>query len=320
MVEVRLHGALARDFGKVWLLDVRTPKEAVAAIECGRPGFAQRILSLDKAGVVFRVRTKTHDFDNDDVDTTLGSAKRMDIVPLILGASAGVRFVVGAVLVATAVTSFVVSGGLTAPANMMMFSAGMSLMLGAITEWLTPVKKREDYKGRAESWTISGPSNTAEQGSPIPVIYGEVLVGSYPISAGIVATQVTPGSTQVPTVSIGGQSAINFSTGGSTGTKTVIVRLNAASLNLAEPYTWTWSRSGFAAASATRLVASSTAGLHLELDYAMTAAGQVKADSGTVTVVMTGKSTTDGSAVTGITSTSTVYVTVDSILPSVDNV
>ena len=320
MVEVRLHGALARDFGKVWRLDIRTPKEAVAAIDSGRPGFAQRILSMGEAGMVFRVRTKAHDYDNDDIGTALGKSGRLDIIPIVIGASAGVRFVVGAILVAAAVTSFVVSGGMTAPANMMMFSAGMSLMLGAITEWLTPVKKKEDYNGRADSWTIGGPSNTAEQGSPIPIIYGEVLTGSYPISAGIVATQVTPGATQAPTASIGGQSAISFSTAGAIGTKTVVVRLNAASLNLAEPYTYTWSRSGFTAAAATRLVVSSTASLQLELDYTLTATGQVKADTGTVTVVMTGKSTADGTAVTGVTTSSTVYVTVDSILPSVDNV
>jgi predicted phage tail protein len=319
MVEVRLHGALARDYGRVWNLDIRTPKEAIAAIECGRPGFAKRVLELADSGMVFRVRTKTHDYADHDVEATLGGSKRVDIIPLVLGASAGVRFVAGAILVAAAATSFVVTGGLSAPVNQMMASAGVSLMLGAVVEWLTPIRRKEDYNGRAQSWTIGGPSNTADQGTPISVIYGEVLVGSYPISAGIVATQVNPGGTQAPSVALGGQNAINFSTGGAIGTKTVVVRLSAASLNLAEPYTWVWSRTGFAAAAAVRLVVANTASLHLELDYAITATGQVKADSGTVSVAMTGKSTTDGSAVGGVVASTTVYATVDSIPPHVDN-
>jgi predicted phage tail protein len=321
MVEVRLHGALARDYGRIWNLDIATPREAVAAINCGRPGFAQRILELGDDGAVFRVRTKAHDYGNDDLDTTLGSQARMDIIPIICGSSAGARFAVGAALVAsvffTGGTSMALIG--SSMLKTVAFQSGVGLMMGSVAEWLSPVKRKDNSSTRSQSWDISGPTNTVDQGSPVPVIYGEVLTGAYPISGGVVASTVTPGGTLSPSLSIGGQNSIAFSSGGSTGIRTVVVRLTVGSINLAEPWTWAWSRSGFAAAAAVRLVTTNTATLQMELDYLLSSVGQIRSDTGTVSVTMTGKSTVDGVAVTGLSASTTVNVTVDSLQPHQDN-
>ena len=62
-----------------------------------------------------------------------------------------------------------------------------SLALGGLAQMLTPIpeppKEAEDPK--RESYSISGIVNTSMQGIPVPVIYGEIIVGSALISLGI---------------------------------------------------------------------------------------------------------------------------------------
>ena len=103
MVEVRLHGALGKQFGTIWNLDIATPGEAVAAIDSNFPGFRKAITDLSRTGHCFRVRTKTHDYNDSDIGVSLGASSRLDIIPIVTGASAGVRFVSAFVLAAIAI-------------------------------------------------------------------------------------------------------------------------------------------------------------------------------------------------------------------------
>jgi predicted phage tail protein len=291
--EVRLHGALAAQFGRVFHFDIQTPREAVDAIECARRGFKAAIMKLDAAGMVFRVRSKTHDYDNDDVGSHLGSASRIDIIPIVRGASAGVRFVVGAILTAV---GFMLSGTPFAPLGPPMMSLGISLMLGAVTEWLTPTPKREEYKA-LDSWTISGPTNTTEQGVPVPIIYGEVLTGSVPISAGLAASDLSPSGALTPFVTIGGQRDVYFWLNSYTGVATVVLQFGVSPFNMAEPYTYSWSHGGFPNATAVRMSGANTASVRIEVDYSVIP-GVSAGDAATVAVTVTGKDNpTEGNTV-----------------------
>lgn len=240
MVEVRLHGDLARQFGMIWHLDIKSPREAVEAIDANRPGFRKRIMELAEMGMVFRVRSKNHDYCNDDVHTTLGRIDRVDIIPIVVGASAAVRFVIGAVLVAVDILSYGASGGtLTA--------IGVSMMLGAVVEWLTPTPKKEDFKS-LKSWTVSGPTNTADQGQPVPIIYGEVLAGGYPISAGLSISRLDAAGSSAPSVSIGGQLELSYVVENLSPVAAVF-QLGVGAFNIDEPFTYTWSYAGFTGAT-----------------------------------------------------------------------
>jgi predicted phage tail protein len=230
MVEVRLHGPLAKAFGMKWMLDIRSPAEAVHAIEANKPGIRKMIRDLSRNGLVFRVRSKDHDYGNEDVHNSIGKVKRIDIIPVVRGASAGLRFVAGLILVVVGVYT----------QQPYITSAGVSLMLGSVIEWLTPVPKKDEATANKQSWTLNGPTNTADQGYPVPVIYGEVLTGGYPVSAGVSASQVNVGGTLDPDVDIAGNR--NAVTGGfntSAGIK-LTMKLFAVPLNLAEPYTYAW--------------------------------------------------------------------------------
>lgn len=262
MTEVRLHGELAAEFGRIWHFDIATPLEAVRAIEANSKGFIRKIRELTKRGMCFRVRTKSHDYDSDDVGTTLGNSQRLDIIPIILGASAGVRFVVGAVLVALSFTPY------AAAAGPYMFNAGVALMLGSVVEWLTAIPKRKDEPGGANSWTIDGPMNNVDQGLPVPIIFGEVLTGSYAISGGISVSELTPDGTLNAFVALGGEFEVSVRfPSGTSSTSTAEFRISAGPLNMAEPLTYDWTVTGFTGATNVTLVDDGTATLRVIVEY-----------------------------------------------------
>ena len=75
-----------------------------------------------------------------------------------------------------------------------LFGLGASLALGGVAQLLTPtpkvpqgVDKQDDPR---KSYSFSGIQNTSRQGVPVPIVYGETLVGSVVISAGIDTVQV----------------------------------------------------------------------------------------------------------------------------------
>jgi len=69
---------------------------------------------------------------------------------------------------------------------------GVSLVLGGVAQLLTPTPKiSKDEADPRKSFSFSGIQNTSRAGVPVPVVYGETLVGSVVISAGIDIVQVS---------------------------------------------------------------------------------------------------------------------------------
>jgi predicted phage tail protein len=100
----------------------------------------------------------------------------------------------------TAATGFVLGGA----AATVIGSIGVALVLGGVSQLLSPTPQLGQIGpasqslggGRTtttegtemdpqESYSFSGIQNTSRQGTPVPVVYGETIVGSVVISAGI---------------------------------------------------------------------------------------------------------------------------------------
>jgi predicted phage tail protein len=121
------------------------------------------------------------------------------IVPVIGGAGAVGRVIAGVALVAL---SFI--PGVGALGVSLLLGVGASLALGGVAQLLTPVPKMAgpgasslggmakaaDDNDPRKNYSFSGIQNTTRSGVPVPVIYGEVIVGSVVISAGIDVDQV----------------------------------------------------------------------------------------------------------------------------------
>lgn len=192
MRTVKLYGELGKRFGRVHRFDVASPAEAIRALSANHPSFQKFMIESESHGLGFRVRNGAAEIEDADQvrDPASGDIK---IIPVVLGSSAGVRIIIGAVLIAA---SFLIPGVGPAVAGALL-SAGSALALGGVIQLLSPPPKVNEPKERPEndpSYLFNGPVNTTAQGQPVPVAYGRVLVGGAIISAGISIEQIKSGT------------------------------------------------------------------------------------------------------------------------------
>lgn len=192
MRKIYLHGHLAQ-FGDEFEMEVSTAAEALRALNANFPGF----LKLLEKGSYHVVRGDPDDgygLDEEEVrEFKLGQAD-LHFIPVIEGAKSGnsggiLKTILGVVLIGVAV--FMSGGALGAALGTGMLSGvtwgnvamiGLGLAVAGASQLLTPQDKTDD---KNESYSLSGPVNTYNQGSPIPVIYGQVITGGHVISAGV---------------------------------------------------------------------------------------------------------------------------------------
>lgn len=189
LVEIRLHGHLGAQFGRVHHLAVDTAAEAIVALGTLYAGFRQAL--RDFTGPGYRIRVGEGERatwrDESTLGLGLGRARRIDIVPVIHGRKKNGwgQVIVGYVLMIVGVFTMSYDGGAV-------MSLGASMMLGGAVALLTPVPKGSGSKAAQEaSQTLNGPPNVVSAGGPVPLIIGRMLVGSVSISSGL-STDAVP--------------------------------------------------------------------------------------------------------------------------------
>jgi predicted phage tail protein len=184
--EVRLYGHLAERFGRVHRLAVRSCREAVEALKHMLPGFEAQVLKYNQPGYhLFGGERKAVNCRGiDHLDAPLGAGEPVCIVPAVVGSKRqGVlQTIIGIALI---VYSFY-GGGPTA------FNAGVALVVGGIVQMLTPVPKaKEDPKdSRLASYAFDGPVNSTQQGLPVPIVSGRMIVGSHVVSQALYSSDL----------------------------------------------------------------------------------------------------------------------------------
>lgn len=200
MRTIRVYGRLARFLGRrAFVAEVSSAAEAVRFLLANCPQVERHM-----ADQHYRVSVGNRALDADHLHEPAGGSD-IAIVPVIGGAGAVGRIVAGVALVAAA---FVIGQPWLGPlAFSLITGVGASLALGGVAQLLTPVPrmagagaavamggsgavKSADDNDPRKNYSFSGIQNTSRQGVPVPVIYGEVIVGSVVISAGIDVDQV----------------------------------------------------------------------------------------------------------------------------------
>ncbi|MBB1624257.1 tail assembly protein [Achromobacter sp. UMC71] len=188
---VRLYGWLGARFGREHRLAVTSPAEAVRALCVLLPGFEKALSDSEQNGVRFACFAGRRNLSEDELRHPVGR-DTIRIAPILAGAKNGGVFqtVLGAVLIAVAAfytgglaAAFQAGGLVQATATL-----GLSMMLGGIAQMLSPqqrVLSARDGPENGASYNFNGPVNTTAQGNPVPLLYGEMFVGSATISAGI---------------------------------------------------------------------------------------------------------------------------------------
>lgn len=185
-VEVVLNGVIGKKFGKVWNVFADSVTTALDIINANNPKFSQWMRTNASKYDRYHIEVENtagnkHDVPESELAMVSNRIKKITITPIIAGAGAGLKIVVGVVLMVASIW--------LGPAA---FAMGASMALGGLMEILSPQPKKGDTSGSdGNEYYFDGPVNTDVQGVPVPVPYGRVMIGSaQPISATIEIDQL----------------------------------------------------------------------------------------------------------------------------------
>lgn len=185
---VLLSGSLAKRFGRRHRVAITGGLKDAMGYFKQFPGFEQYMLDSQGNGLRFAIFNGTHNLAEDQLGQPTGKSV-IRIVPVIAGSkrAGSLQTIVGAVLVAAA---FVLSFTPFAGASPFLYQVGAALAFGGVLQMLSPQPKGLGAQDRPEnraSYSFNGPVNTSAQGNPVGLLYGQLIVGSAVISAGIYA-------------------------------------------------------------------------------------------------------------------------------------
>jgi len=209
MRAVKVYGKLAERLGqRVFRADVAGPAEAVRFLCANFPGLDQWLIDSAQDGIGYRVMVGKTVVDETDFSMSCSDDRTISITPVLAGAGGNFGSILaGIALVALSFVSFgagtifagvggsTLLGGAAAAGigSTVLFGIGASLVLGGAASLLAPkpqVPGAGASRDPRQSYNFSGIQNTSVQGTPIPLVYGKMYVGSVVVSAGISATDI----------------------------------------------------------------------------------------------------------------------------------
>lgn len=202
MKVVKVYGELKKRLGQGrFELDVATPAEAIRALCANFPGLQKWIIDSEQDGIGYKVKVGKEAIEEDNLeDLHLPWSERdvFSITPVLTGAGRGWgKVLIGALLIGSAMllgAGGPLAGkfGLTigSGAAKVMTQVGISMTLYGVAEMLSPVPKMPDDPEQLQSFSFSGVVNTSKIGTPVPIAYGRLFVGSSVISSGLDVDQL----------------------------------------------------------------------------------------------------------------------------------
>jgi predicted phage tail protein len=188
--KIKLYGRLAKFIGhRVLEADVATAAEAVRFLLANWPQLEGHMNDQH-----YRVSVGKYDLEAEELHHPAGAAP-ISFVPVTTGAGAVARIIAGVALVAFSLLLPGV-GAMIGGATMTKIGLlGGALILGGVAQLLTPTptvpQGADSQDDPRKSYSFSGIQNTSRQGTPLPRVYGRMIVGSVVPSAGIDTVQVT---------------------------------------------------------------------------------------------------------------------------------
>lgn len=182
MTTVNIHGILAHEFQPHLQILISKPKEVFDALSCRFALFRKRINELSLQGIHYSLVIDGENIQKVEQLSLYKAPKVIDLIPAICGS--GPFIAVVGLLMAGAGASGATFAGLTAA---QLFSAGLMIASVGLQMSLAPKPQMQrpeaTVSGAKQSFMISSKANLMEQGSPVPVGYGRLRVGSYAIQS-----------------------------------------------------------------------------------------------------------------------------------------
>ena len=151
----------------------------------------------------YQVKVGNYSLDKDEIHHPIGQ-EDIHIVPVITGAGRGGlgKILLGAALIAGAFMFTTLTFANFSTTSIGFTSAGIgkafvylgaSLVFQGVSDMLFPLPKPKEFKSEQDpqlSFSFSGTQNTSRAGTPVPIVYGEIVTGSVVISGAIDTQQV----------------------------------------------------------------------------------------------------------------------------------
>jgi len=200
--KVKLYGELAKFVGsKEFEVEVSSVGNAVSFLINNFPQLEPYMSPKH-----YQVKVGNYSIDENEIHHPIGK-EDIHFVPAITGAGRGVgKILLGAALIGGAFLftpltmgsffspivapgSFAAASGITKA----VVAIGGALVLSGVSDLLFPLPKDNGFDSEEDpklSFSFSGLQNTSRAGTPIPIVYGEIMTGSVVISAAIDTNQV----------------------------------------------------------------------------------------------------------------------------------
>ena len=209
--EIRVYGELAKFMGvRSFMAEARDVAEAVRYLLVNFAGLEAHMAQYD-----YRVLIGSYNIGENEINHPVGQ-NVIRIIPVVAGAGGGVgKILAGVAIIGLSILTAGAFGfALGSAAGIGTFATigvgiGASLALSGVSQLLTPVPRiappsamsgysptytaqttRETEMDPQKSYSFSGIQNTSVQGTPVPIIYGETVVGSVVISANVSTQEV----------------------------------------------------------------------------------------------------------------------------------
>ncbi|MEQ4694015.1 tail assembly protein [Providencia manganoxydans] len=199
LVTFEFGGVLGKKFGKVHNIACGTVKHGLSIINANRCGLIHWMKSNAAKYQKYHIRvTRSNGSVRDMSETEYqmennGDMTHVYITPIYRGAGgkimSSIQTAVGVALMIAAATG-------SGPFSWPLMIAGASMLASGVIGLLSKQPKPITVSGndsRKNSTYFDGPQNTTEQGSAVPLIYGdEILVGSQLVSLKLSVEQLIP--------------------------------------------------------------------------------------------------------------------------------
>lgn len=192
--KIKLYGELAKFLGqKTFEAEVHNAAQAIKFLIVNFPQLEKHMGDRH-----YKVLVGNWEIKEEEIHYPNGQ-EEIKIIPIVGGEGGrGLgRFLVGAILIGVAIANpfgaaaIGTFGGTPIAISQIVGTIGASLAFQGLAQMLTPVPEiKEQEQDPRLSFNFSGIQNTSRAGVPVPVIYGETMVGSVVISASIENEQV----------------------------------------------------------------------------------------------------------------------------------
>jgi|TARA_R100000149_G_C5809880_1_gene93563 predicted phage tail protein len=191
--KIKLHGKLAKFIGeKEFDVKVNSVAQAVSFLIHNFPE-VETFMNPQ----YYMVKVGDDIMEKDQIHFPTGT-QEINFIPVIAGKGNVGKIILGGALIAM---SFGVGGLFTAPIQFgaggfaaaglgakAAFGIGAGLLLSGVSNMLFPVPDQQQFASEEDpriSFSFGGVQNTSRAGTPVPIVYGEILTGSVVISAAV---------------------------------------------------------------------------------------------------------------------------------------